>query len=116
MKNILLDHDNNDVICEEFANFFLNKIARIRESLSGYEIYGCETSEVPFSVSDFKPMDNNFVVKAVSKLHSKSCELEIIPTKLVIAHLDYIIDAYTAIVNLSLKTGEFYDEWKSVLL
>ena len=61
-------------------------------------------------------MDNNFVCKAVLKLHSKSCELDIIPTKLVKAHLDYFIDAYTKIVNLSLKTGEFYDDWKSVLL
>ena len=56
---------------------------------------------------DFKPMDNNFVHKAVSKLHIKSCELDIIPTKLIKAHLDYFIDAYTKIVNLSLKTCEF---------
>ena len=35
MENKLLDNDSNDVICEKLANFFLNKIARIRESLSG---------------------------------------------------------------------------------
>ena len=69
-----------------------------------------------FLMSDFKPMDKNIVCKAVLKLHSKSCELDIIPTKLVKAHLDYFIHAYTKIVNLSLKTGEFYDDWKSALL
>ena len=37
MENKLLDHDSNDVICEELANFFLNKIEKIRESLSGYK-------------------------------------------------------------------------------
>ena len=51
-------------------------------------------------------------MKAVLKLHSKSCELDIIPTKLVKAHLDYFIDAYTKIVNLLLKAAEFYDDWK----
>ena len=56
------------------------------------------------------------ICKAVSKLHSKPCELDIIPTKLVKAHLDYFIDAYAKIVNHSLKTGEFYDDWKSALL
>ena len=116
MENQLLDHDNNDVICEELANFFLNKITRIRESLSGYELYECETSDVPFPMSDFKTMDNNLVHMAVLKLHSKSCELNIIPTKLVKAHLGYFIETYTKIVNLSLKTGEFYDDWKSALL
>ena len=116
MENNLADHDSNDVICEELVNFFLNKIVRFREALSGYELYRCETSEVPFPMSDFKPMDNNFVHKAVSKSHSKSCELDIIPTKLVKAHLDYFIDACTKIVNFSLKTGQFYDEWKSALL
>ena len=95
MENKPLEHASNDVICEKHADFFLSKIARIRESLSGYELYKCETSDVPFSMLDFNPMDNNFVHKAVSKLHSKSCELDIIPTKLVKAHLDYFIDAYT---------------------
>ena len=63
-------------------------------------MYKCETSDVPFPISDFKPIDKNFVHKAVLKLHSKSCELDIIPRKLVKAHLDYIIDACTNIVNL----------------
>ena len=67
-------------------------------------------------MSDLEPMDNNFVCKAVLKPHSKSHELDKIPTKLVKAHLDYFIDAYTKIVSLLLKTGEFYDDWKSALL
>ena len=116
MENKLPDHDNNDVICEELANFFLNKIERIRETLSGYELYECERSDVPFPMSDFKPMDKYFVCKTVLKLHSKPCKLDIIPTKLVKATLDYFIYAYTKIVNLLLKMGEFYDGWKSALL
>ena len=99
-----------------FLIFFLNKIARIRESLFGYELYECKTSDVPFPMLNFEPMDNNFVHKAVSKLHSKSCELDIITTKLVKAHLDYFIDTHTKIVNPSLKTGTFYDDRKSALL
>ena len=67
-------------------------------------------------MSDFEPVDNNFVHKAVLKLHRKLCELDIIQTKLVKAHLDYFIDAYTKIVNLSLKTGEFYEDWRSAIL
>ena len=116
MENKLPDHDSNDVICEELPDFFLNKIARIRQSPSGYELCKCETSEVPFPMSDSEPMDNNFVCKEVSKLYSKSCDLDIIPTNVVKAHLDCFVDAYTKIVNLWLKTGEFYDEWKSALL
>ena len=46
MENKLPDHDSSDVICEELANFFLNKIERIRESPSGYELYKYETSDV----------------------------------------------------------------------
>ena len=48
MENKLLDNDSNYVICEELANFILNKIARIRQSLSGYELYECETSDYLF--------------------------------------------------------------------
>ena len=33
MENKLLDHDSNDVICEELANLFLNEVARIRATI-----------------------------------------------------------------------------------
>ena len=105
MENRLPDHDSNDIICVELAILFLNKLVRIRGSLSGYELNKCETSGVSFPMSDFEPMDNNFLCKAVSKPHSKSCELDIIPTKLVKAHLDYFIDAYTKIHVIMDGTG-----------
>ena len=63
MENKLPDPDSNNVICEELAIFFLNKIVRIRESLSGFESYKCETPGIPFPMSDFKPMDNNSYVR-----------------------------------------------------
>ena len=58
MENKLPDHDSNDVICEELANFVLNKIS---ESLSGYELHKCKTSDTSFPMSDFKLMDKNIV-------------------------------------------------------
>ena len=54
-------------------------------------LYECETSDVSFPLLDFEPVDNNFLCKAVLKLHSKSSELNTIPTKLVKAHLGYFI-------------------------
>ena len=63
MENKLPDHDSKDAICEELANFFLNKIARFRDSLSGYELHKCEPSDVPFQMLDFEPMDNIFYIR-----------------------------------------------------
>ena len=57
MENKPPDHDSNDVICEELTDFFLNKIERIRELISGHELYKCETSDVPFPMSNFEPVD-----------------------------------------------------------
>ena len=52
----------------------------------------------------------------MSKLETKSCELDIIPTHIVKNYLDTCIPALTHIVNLSLKNGKFDNSWKCAII
>ena len=45
-------------------------------------------------------------------LQTKSCDIDIIPTKILKEKLDSFIKPITHIVNLSLEKGKFYDESK----
>ena len=46
------------------------------------------------------------------KSTKKSCTLDPMPTPLVIDCLDVLLPVLTRMLNLSLKTGHFHDDWK----
>ena len=103
-------------IAENFANFFLEKIKKIRADLDQFEEYKPSMVEMVFELSNFAALSESDVRKVMSKLETKSCELNIIPTHIVKNYLDTFIPALTHTVNLSLKNGTFYNSWKCALL
>ena len=61
-------------------------------------------------------MDKSQVVKTLAKLQTKSCELDVIPTKILKEIIDSLIDQITKILNISLRKGQFASEWKIAIL
>ena len=70
-KNNLPDHAPNDVISENLADFFLNKILMIRDNLEQYDLYTYERSQVHFPMASFKEVDETCVQKALKELQAK---------------------------------------------
>ena len=56
-KNNLPDHTSNDVISENLAGFFLNKILKIRDNLEQYDLCTYKQSQVHFPMPSFKEVD-----------------------------------------------------------
>ena len=50
------------------------------------------------------------------KMQTKLFELDIIPTKLLKEYIEKFIGLLTNIVNISLESGVFAEEWKTALL
>ena len=73
-------------------------------------------SKVLFKLSEFNVLDKSHVVKTLVKLITKSCELDVIPTKMLKEITDSLIDPITRIVNISLSKGQFVSEWKTAIL
>ena len=73
-------------------------------------------SEVLFKLLEFNVLEKSQVVKTLVKLQTKSCELDVIPTKILKESIDSLIDPITRIVNTSLRKGEFASEWKTAIL
>ena len=94
-KNNLPDHASSDVISENLAGFFLNKILKIRDNLEQYDLYTYEWSQVHFPMASLKEVDEMCVQKALTELQAKSCEQDQIPTKIVKSRIDTFIKPYT---------------------
>ena len=68
------------------------------------------------SMSSFKPVTNNELLETIKNMSSKHCDLDPVPTKLVMNCLPELLPLISHIVNKSLQTGVFPDELKAALV
>ena len=68
-----------EVLAEEFATYFLEKIRTIQEKFINTKPFLPETKEVP-QFRCFILLTSRQVYKTIMMMKSKSCELDIIPT------------------------------------
>ena len=98
--NPMPDGKSNNDIGEEFGEYFLKKIVKIRDDLSNVELYDPVWCDVPSPLLNFGVLLETEIKCSISKLQTKSCECDLVPTKILKVNLDYSISAITHIVNL----------------
>ena len=115
--NNLKEYTSNKDLADEFAQFFSDKIMKIRNILDEFPLYDYQSDkDVPFPMVELCVLSESEVQWAIMDLQTKSCEINIILTETLKENLDSLIKLITHIVNLSLKKGKFYDEWKNSIL
>jgi len=100
-------------LAEKFADFFMDKISKIHKTLF--------PSFRP-NVKHVQPLENvedhteTEVKRLISKLNTKSCELDLFPTHILKSHLNELLPTITKLVNLSLSNGVFPTHWKQAIV
>ena len=106
----------------QFSSYFHDKGAIIRNQLD------CGTSHAPVSphnhdinfhhtpFTSFQPITTDYLHSVVTKFAPKSCELDPIPTSLLLECLDTVLPAMISIINDSLKSGVFPSIYKSAIV
>ena len=95
---------------DKFADFFLNKIRKIREQFCNektQKIYHRKCT----SFSAFLPMDREEILNIIKKMNPTTSIMDPCNTWLLLKFKEIIADAITTITNQSLTTGEFLDDW-----
>ena len=77
----LSDGKSNNDIAEDFAEYFLQKIVKIKDVLSNVELYGPVWCDVPFPLLNCSVLSETEIKTLNSKLETKSCELDLVPKK-----------------------------------
>ena len=114
-KSNLMPSGNSDLyLANTFADHFINKIQKIRDALSSAEIY--DPSKTPrVNIPEFKcfePMPQEEVLRVINAMPTKSCEIDLVPTRLFKQLAPRIIKNLTELINLSLTKGIFVEDWK----
>ena len=115
-ENPLPECENDEELANRFANFFGDKIQKIRDDLDPYPLYDPPACDMAFDMDAFYEIDENMVKKVITKLQTKSCEIDIIPTYILKDNIEKSLPSVTKIVYLSLARGKFDQSWKTAIL
>ena len=96
------DTESNEMLANEFADFFMEKIKRIRDSLEVHPTYDPQATAKAFMYK-VEQVTEKEVTKCIREMASKSCELDAIPTTTLKQVLDTIVAPITRIVNVLLE-------------
>ena len=110
--------DKTDVeLAEIFSDFFYYIIITIRESLEKTRIYIPTEDRQISTMKQFDLCTEGQIRKLILSMPSKSCELDVIPTRLLKEPkvLDVLVPSICDIMNTSLYEGTFVDSWKLAL-
>ena len=106
----------DEVLAEEFADYFLNTIKTIRDTLDCYEKYQpIDDGKTPQISKFYEPTEAELEI-VIRSMPTKGCELDPIPTKIFKQILSNIIATVTKLVNISLKHGIVAKSWKSAII
>ncbi len=110
------EHTSIESLAEDFSEFFVSKIELICAKLDSIPI-DTPTEDTCDSIFDsFKALTVDDVRKLIFKSPCKSCGLDPIPTDLLRKCLDVLLPIITDIINESLASGTFPDEFKLALV
>ena len=73
-------------------------------------------SPVVQPMDSFRLLNESEVQKLIEATPKKSCSLDPMPTPLVVGCIDIPLPVITKVINLSLQTGSFADQWKCALV
>ncbi|CAB4017608.1 Hypothetical predicted protein [Paramuricea clavata] len=115
------DHFDKVSLANDIGRFFVRKIENIRSDINAVQF---DLDVVPKDLvlnetqtfGDFQQLTEEDVTALVQKSGKKSCALDPMPTGLVVKCLGTLLPVLTRIINLSLASGKFSEEWKEALV
>ena len=113
----MLDDRDPTALANDIGHFFVQKIKCIRSEL--IDSPSSQPTTETLSTSSITPFDKLKVMNEegvehlITKSGKKPCALDLIPTSLVIECLDVVCHVITRLINLSLDSGLFQDNWKT---
>ena len=100
-----------------FIKHFTNKVEKIRANIASEHITSTLVTETTAATfSSFEKVPQLTVKECILNSAAKSCELDPIPSKLLIECLDSILSSLTDLLNSSLASGIFPQCFKSALV
>ena len=112
-------YDNDEDMANAFADYFMDKIKGIQNSLEHHPIYQPNSSgHIKSRLTEFNKIPEEDIKNTISRMAAKSCELDPLPISIFKKAVENgkFLHIITRIVNLSLNRGQFANTWKTAII
>ena len=106
-KMVLPDYITMNSLVNTFGRYFADKIAKLRSGLLSTDADPPVSGSYKNKFVSFRTMSEEEVLKIIKSTPNKSCDLDPIPTSLVLECISVLLTLITNIVNYSLQEGSF---------
>lgn len=110
--NTLPSTQDDTALANEFAEYFMSKIITIRSSLENFSRYR-PTAYTNSQLTSLTSVSEDTVNKLIRTSKPTTCPSDPMPSSLVKDNADIITPLITCIVNKSIMSGVFPDQWKT---
>ena len=114
-ENPLPSNHSDEDMANMFADYFMEKIKKIRSHLDDHPKYEPSNDNITPLLS-LTPMTEDEVFSTINALKTKTCETDPIPTDLFKKIVPLIIDIVTKLINKSLMEEAFSKHWKTAII
>ena len=106
-KLVLPDYTTMNSLINTFGRYFADKIAKLRSGLLSTDADPPVSGSYKNKFVSFQTMSEEEVLKIIKSTPNKSCDLDPIPTSLVLDCISVLLTPISNIVNYSLQEGSF---------
>ena len=102
-----------------FADYFMDKIKGIRNSLAHHPIYQANSSgHIKSRLTEFNEIPEEDIKNTIPTMATKSCKLDPLPISIFKKAVENgkFLHIITRIVNLPLNRGQFANTWKTAII
>ena len=97
-SNLLTESNSDKDLAKEFAEFFLSKVLKIRDSLTHYPKYVVTDKDQP-KLDKFRGLNEEEVLSIIMSMPVKHCDLDLIPATVMRKLIPHILQEITILVN-----------------
>ena len=94
----------------------MNKISKSRDALDAHPKFKPFQHNISKSFDNFTVLVEDEVEKIIMSMPTKSCKLDVLPTKVLKEIIKSLLHLLTKIINISLTEGLFVEEWKLAII
>ena len=116
VQNRLLDCESDSDLTNRFANYFIEKIDKIRAKFNSIPPYKPQIRRDILRLVKFAKVMDTETHNIISRMQTKNCELDKISSKLLKGILPSVLPSLAHINKLSLDHGKFDEEWKNAIV
>ena len=113
--NPLPDCSSHEDLVNNFADFFIEKIEKIRSQFQQSRLYAPPSRKCK-NMTHFRPISDEETLKILNNMKKTTCDVDPCNMNFLMEFKGILLGTWTKIINKSLLSGHFLQSWKKTII